>query len=349
VTEWCAPIVVTPKKNTDRIRMCVDLSRLNRYVRRERYQSPTPAEAVADIAASSAQFFTVLDAIKGYHQCQLDEDSQLLTTFITPYGRFKYLRAPYGISSISEHYVRRMAEAFADLTGFRRIVDDIVIYDSDLQQHVTHVKQFLQRCADKHIALNLGKCKFCQTEVTFAGFRLSAQGYQVDDSITEAISKFPKPTNRTDLRSFFGLVNQLSSSSSAVASLLTPLRPLLSTKNDFIWSADHDHAFKAAKDSLTVVPVLSFFDGTRPTKLCTDASRHGLGFVLQQQTPEGAWTLIQAGSRFLTDTESRYAVIELEMLAVCWAVCKCKLFLTGLQHFTVVTDHNPLIPILNNH
>lgn len=63
VTEWCAPIVVAPKKGTDRIRMCVDLSRLNRYVRRERYQSCTPAQAVADIAASDAKFFTVMDAI----------------------------------------------------------------------------------------------------------------------------------------------------------------------------------------------------------------------------------------------------------------------------------------------
>ena len=180
VTEWCAPIVVTPKKNTDHIHMCVDLSRLNRYVRRERYQSSTPAEAVADIAASSAKVFTVLDAMKGYHQCPLDENSQLLTTFITPYGRFKYLRAPYGISSISEHYDRRMAEAFTGLTGFRCIVDDIVIYDSDPQQHTANVMQFLQQCADKHIALNFDKCKFCQTEVTFAGFRLSTQGYQVD-------------------------------------------------------------------------------------------------------------------------------------------------------------------------
>ena len=349
VTEWCAPIVVTPKKNTDRIRMCADLSRLNRYVRRERYQSPTPAEAVADIAASSAKVFTVLDAMKGYHQCPLDENSQLLTTFITPYGRFKYLRAPYGISSISEHYDRRMAEAFTGLTGFQRIVDDIVIYDSDPQQHTTHVVQFLQRCADKHIALNFDKCKFCQTEVTFAGFRLSAQGYQVDHSITDAISKFPKPSNRTDLRSFFGLVNQLSSSTSDVALLLTPLRPLLSTKNDFTWTANHDHAFTTIKQSLTVAPILSFFDTARPTRLCTDASRHGLGFILQQQKLEGNWTLIQAGSRFLTDTESRYAIIKLEMLAVCWAVHKCNLFLAGLQHFTVVTDHNPLISIMNSH
>ena len=55
------------------------------------------------------------------------------------------------------------------------------------------------------------------------------------------------------------------------------------------------------------------------------------------------------GSRFLSDTESRYAIIELEMLAVCWAIQRCHLFLAGLQHFQVVTDHNPLIPILNSH
>ena len=58
---------------------------------------------------------------------------------------------------------------------------------------------------------------------------------------------------------------------------------------------------------------------------------------------------VQAGSRFLTDTESRYTIIELECLAVAWAVKKCNIFFSGLDHFTVVTDHNPLVPILNNH
>ena len=93
-TEWCAPIVVTPKKDSDNIRLCVDLSHLNRYVRRERYQSTTPAQAVADIAAENAKIFTKLDAMKGYHQCPLDDSSQDFTTFITPFGRFKFLRAP---------------------------------------------------------------------------------------------------------------------------------------------------------------------------------------------------------------------------------------------------------------
>ena len=140
-TDWHAPIVVTPKKNSDSIRMYVDLLLLNCFMKRERYQSPSPAEAVADMAASNAKFFTILDARKGYHQCPLDAESQLLTTLITPFGRFKYLRAPYEISSISEHCERRMAEAFS---GFPRIVDDIVIYDSDATQHAHHVRTFLQ-------------------------------------------------------------------------------------------------------------------------------------------------------------------------------------------------------------
>jgi len=76
-----------------------------------------------------------------------------------------------------------------------------------------------------------------------------------------------------------------------IASLLTPLRPLLSTKNDFVWSADHDHAFEAAKGSLTIAPIL-FFDAAKPTRLCTSASRQGLGFLLQQKTAEDTRTLI---------------------------------------------------------
>ena len=242
-TEWCAPIVVTPKKDTDNIRLCVDLSRLNRYVKRERYHSATPAQAVADIAAEKAQVFTKLDAMKGYHQCPIDQASQGLTTFITPFGRFKFLRALYGLSSISEHYNRRMDEIFIGLPGFRRVVDDVVIYDSDVTQHTQHVRQFLQRCAEKNITLNTSKWKFAQPTIEFAGFILSPAGYQVDPTITQAITKFPTPTNRTELRSFVGLVNQLSASTPTIATLLAPLRPLLSTQNEFVWSDEFENSF----------------------------------------------------------------------------------------------------------
>ena len=163
----------------------------------------------------------------------------MYTTFITPFGRYKYLRAPYGLSSIAEHYHCRMAEVFEGLSAFHRVVDDVVIFDKDKDSHITHVKQFLQRCQDRQISLNHDKCTFCQTTITFAGFNLSTEGYCIDSSITDAITSFPVPSSRSDLRSFFGLVNQLSSSIDTIAKLLVPLCPLLSTKNDNIYPKFH--------------------------------------------------------------------------------------------------------------
>jgi len=198
--------------------------------------------------------------LKDYHQCPLDQESQSLTTFISPFDRYKYLRAPYGILSISEHYNHKITEAFKGLSGFRRIVDDFVIYNSNISAHEDHVKQFLQRCADFNISLNTEKYQFFQKQVTFVGFQLSANGYQVDPSITAAIMNYFTPTSRTELRSFLRLVNQLSTSTNSLAALLSPLRPLLSTKNDFLWSATQDEALNNVKKSLTAPPQLLFFD-----------------------------------------------------------------------------------------
>ena len=172
---------------------------------------------------------------------------------------------------------------------------------------------------------------------------------RIDSSITEALANFPTPTNRTDLLSFFGLVNHLSSSTDTVAQLLLLLHPLLNIKHEFVRLAEHDQAFARVKEHLIDIPTLSYFNTTKPIQLCTDASRQGVEFVLQQQSDTGQWTLVQAGSRFLSLAESRYAVIELELLVVTWSVIKCKMFLSGLQHFQVVTDHSPLVPILNTH
>lgn len=199
--------------------MCVDLSYLNHFVKRERYHSAIPAQAVADIAAEKAKIFIKMDTQKGYHQCPLDPNSQDLTTFITPFRRFTFLHTPYGISSISEHYNRSMDEAFEGLPGFHRVVDDIVIHNNDIMHHTQHVRQFLQRCSEKHITLNKAKWKFAQTSVDFAGFILFKEGYH----IVKANTNFPSPSNRTNLRSLISLINHLSASTAIVATLLAPL------------------------------------------------------------------------------------------------------------------------------
>ena len=214
-----------------------------------------------------------------------------------------------------------------------------------------HVREILRRCEERGISLNRDKFKFCRPQAHFAGFILTSEGYSISSDIIDAITNFPTPSSHTDLRSFIGLTNQLTTCTKELAPALTPLWPLLSTRNDFLWTPDHDIAFQQAKQLLTTAPVLTYFDPSKETRLHTDASTLGLGFLLLQKptNDNSDWRVVQAGSRFLTDAESRYAVIELECLAVAWAIKKCHLFLAGLGHFTVIADHNLLVPILNSH
>ena len=169
-----------------------------------------------------------------------------------------------------------MDEAFKGLKNYRRVVDDIIIFDED---KIAHVREFLKRCAEKRISL-FKKFKFGETLVNFAGYNLSRDGYKVDSSILEAIRDFPQPTNVTDLRSFFGLVNQLSSNTDQIALYLQPLRLLWSVKNEFLRGSEHTKAFELAKEALSAVPTLAFYDLKKPTRIMTDASSKSLGFVL---------------------------------------------------------------------
>ena len=344
-TDWCHPMV-TPPKSDGTPRICVDMSMLNRSVRRPFYPPRAPKDAVAAVS-SKARFFTKVDAAQGYHQIELDEESQLLTTFITPWGRFKYLRGNMGLNSTGDEYNRRGDLAMADLPNMVKVVDDILLFDEHYDDHLKSVRGMLERCRRHTITLRPSKFVLAAAEVPYAGYIVGENGTEAHPARVEAIEKFPVPTNLTEMRSFMGMVEQMSEFSAGISAAATPLRPLLSSKSPFIWTADHDAAFAAVKKEFVATPILKPFDPTLEAQLHTDASRlHGLGFALLQKHPDG-WKLVTLGSRYLTDTETRWSSVELEMKAVHWSVDKCHLYLSGLPIFTVVVDHQALVPILN--
>ena len=347
-TEWCHPVVIVNKKNSEEKRLTVDLRKLNDQVRRPTHPMTTPRAALSAIG-SGAKFFTTLDARHGYWQIPLSADAKPLTTFITPWGRYRFCRNPQGLISAGDEFNRRTDAAFANIGNLTKVVDDCLVHDSTFPDHVAHVRSVLE-CARKHgITFSAKKFIFGAHTVPFCGYTVSADGWTLDACKTTAIRDFPVPQNRTDLHSFFGLVNQCSAFLESLSELCLPLRPLLKTSMEFTWDSSHTAAFNAVKAALISPPILAHFELGRPLRLETDASvLHGLGYALWQQQRDDRWHLIECGSRFLSDAESRYAVIELECLAVVWAVKKCGLFLHG-SLFDVVTDHRPLVPILNRY
>ena len=345
-SKWKHSMAAVVKPN-GKIRICLDTRELNKWVVRPYYPSRTPKEVVSAIPAS-ARWFSTFDAASGYFQIELDEASQDLTTFITPWGSYKCLRAPMGLSCTGDEYNRRGDEALEGIPNMQKLVDDVIIYGSDLNEHLENVRMFLERCREHGITLNESKFRLAQTSVPFAGYIVSRDGIKADPNKLKAIKNFPKPKNLTDIRSFVGLTEQLAGFSTHVAGAMQPLRPLLSPRNEFVWSEDHERAFEETKQALSSTPVLRQFDPKRPTRLETDASRtKGLGYVLLQQAEDRNWHLVEANSRFITEAESRYAMVELELIGAAWAMKKCRMYLLGLGHFTLVVDHQPLLSILN--
>lgn len=88
-TDWFSPMVLVIKKNGE-VCVCIGLSELHKSIRRERFQIPVAEEIIARM--QGARFFTTLDAESGFWQIPLSEDSSLLTTFITLFGCFRYMR-----------------------------------------------------------------------------------------------------------------------------------------------------------------------------------------------------------------------------------------------------------------
>lgn len=229
------------------------------------------------------------------------------------------------------------------------MVDDFLLDAEDLEHHIADKYAFLSACRENKITLRVSKMLLAQEKVDFAGYVVGKSGISADPNKISAIAKYPKPTNLTELRSFLGLVGQLANFSVDIAATANPLRPLLRSSNQFLWNLDHDRAFQAVKDALTSPPILATLDPAAETMLQTDATRkNGLGFALLQKQ-DGQWRLIMCGSRFISDTESRYAMVELEFNGVEWAVKKCRLYLIGLPFFTLVIDHQPLVCILDRY
>ena len=359
---WSSPISIAVKKDNS-IRICLDFRKINSLTRKDAKSIPNIEEMFDTL--SGKRIFSSLDLLQGFHQIPLSNSCKEYTAFTAGnLGFYQYTRMPFGLCNATATFQRTMETVLQDLLRAICLVyiDDVVVYSDTAYEHLKNLDIVFNRLHQHGLRLKPSKCVLFRNKLNFLGHTISDEGISKDQSKVEAIKVWKEPTSVRELRSFMGLTGFLRRFIAGYATIAQPLTDLLSgysnkkgskqqnkklEKTQWHWGKQQQHAFDILKKKISEDVTLAYADFSKKFRLSTDASRTGLGAVLEQQHESG-WRPVAFASRRTTGAERNYATHKLEFLALRWAICdKFKDYLSGTE-FEVFTDNNPLTHVWAN-
>ena len=178
------------------------------------------------VTLAEARVFSTLVVESGFYQIRLEEESTWLTTFNTPFGRFKFERLPFGFVSAPETFQRAMTEMFKDIEKCAVIADDLLVWEKSVEEHDITLEKVLQRAEETGLGFS-EKCKFHKQEVTNAGHLFGTDGLRPSPDKVQAILNMSATHDKSSLQRFMGMVNSLHKFIPHLADINKPLRELL--------------------------------------------------------------------------------------------------------------------------
>jgi hypothetical protein len=341
-SDWASPIVPVLKSDGD-VRVCADFKQtLNVAVQPDGYPLPNIDELFAKL--SGGLTFSKLDLSQAFSQLPLDEEAQRLCTINTSLGLLRYARLPFGISTAPSMFQRVMDELLTGVPHCAAFIDDVIVTGRDRDSHMQNLRRVLGAFKEAGLTCKLSKCNFMQKSVTYLGHRIDAEGLHPLEDKVRAILDAPEPKDRTQLRSFLGLINYYGKFLPKLSTILEPLHKLLIKNSRWCWNDQQQQAFAECKRLMAQPGVLVHYDADKELFLECDASEYGLGAVIFHRV-DGVDRPVAFASRTLAPAERNYCQLEKEALALVYGVKKFRQYLFGRQ-FSLLTDHRPLLGLL---
>ncbi|CAM4640739.1 unnamed protein product [Caretta caretta] len=224
-------------------------------------------------------------------------------------------------------------------------IDDICVFSQTWEDHVSQVRQVLDRLQGAGLTVKAEKCKVGMAEVSYLGHRVGSGRLKPEPAKVEVIRDWPAPHTKKQVQAFNGLAGYYRRFVPHFSAIATPITELCKKgkPEKVVWTEQCQEAFRVLKEALGSGPVLANPDFDKPFMVFTDASDTGLGAVLMQEDEKGKRHPIVYLSKKLLPREQHYTAIEKECLAMVWALKN-----TGAPSLraTLHRVHRPLSPDL---
>ena len=343
---WSSPVVIVKKKDNTH-RFCVDYRKLN-AVTEKQSMCLSNIDNVMEIMHGK-RYFSALDLCSGFFQVELHEESQEKSSFITPWGCYKWKVMPQGASGSPSTFARLSMAIMADLISSGSSVvylDDWLLTSVDFDSHLALLRTVFERLRFTGLKYRLSKSHFFQKEITYLGHVISEDGITVAPHNVEKIRNFPDPKTATEVRRILGMFGFYRSFVKGYSKEVLPLTKLTGD-TPFVWTAECAAAVNKLKDVITSAPVLVFPDFGRPFLLTTDASGLCIGAVLSQRRDDGKQHPISFYSKTLNKHERKWATCEQELFAILCSVKRYRGYLMNV-HFFIQTDNMACVFLLKS-
>ena len=209
--EWISNIVCVEKKNTGKIRVCIDFRDLNKATPKDEYPMPIADMLIND--ASRHKVVSFLDGNAGYNQIFMAEEDMSKTAFRCPgfVGLFEWVVMTFGLKNAGATYQRAMNLIFHDLLGIilEIYIDDVVVKSDGFDHHLADLRLTFERMRRYGLKMNPLKCAFGVSAGRFLGFIIHEHGIEIDPKSVESIRKLKEPTCKRDVQKLLGKINYL--------------------------------------------------------------------------------------------------------------------------------------------